>query len=330
MIAHHLVGRRAALVSGLMMAVYPYPVWHDVHVVRTGLDTFFSLSAILCLLQLARTKKLAWGLAAGAAMFAASQTTNLLLGFVPVAALWLLLYSKSWQWASAATLAVCLGAALSLAPWVARNYALHGRFVPSTTDNGIAFYKNNNPFILDLVRQNKGPDHVMPYIADTLIEPSSGVGEAEIESIYFQRGLDWIRENPGEKLALMALLAANYWDPTAIRPRADTFFEGSQTVLSLKSLLYSLSYGPVFVLGVTGLVLALPRDRSSWLVLSLFAFNTLLYSATYATTRYRIPFDGILAAYAAGTVLAVLARFGGRAELSLGRAARTHLVKPYP
>ncbi|TAK22293.1 MAG: hypothetical protein EPO26_11370 [Chloroflexota bacterium] len=337
LVAYRLVGRRAAIVAAAMMAIYPYPVWHDVHVVRTGLDTFLVLASVLFLLELAESYRVRYAIAAGITMFGASQTTNLLLAFVPFACLWLLFRWRSLLPTLRASVVLALAGGIALAPWVVRNYALHGRFVPSTTDNGIAFYKNNNPFILDLVKENKGPDYVMERLAPTFVDASrlglagddcrraaklpldqrppecrDVVDEAEAEAIYFARGMQWIRENPGQKIELAARLALNLWDPTGLRPRSDTFFEGNESIHTIKNLAYALSFGPILLLGAIGLAGAARKSRDAWLVIGLFAFITALYASTYATTRYRIPFDGLLAAYAAATLLAIVERVSMR------------------
>jgi 4-amino-4-deoxy-L-arabinose transferase-like glycosyltransferase len=300
-LATRLVGRRPALGAALAMALYPYPVWHDVHVVRTALDTFFSLATLLFLVELGRTQKLRFAFAAGACAVGAAQATNMLVPFLPIAALWLVVAWRNLPRAIAAGAVLGFAAVLALAPWVARNQVLHGRFIPFSTDNGIAFLKNNNPYILDIVKSNLGPDNAAKYVFDP---EEFKLPEAEQDALFWSRGIQWIADNPGDKLELMAYNVLNYWDPTTIRPLTNTFFEGNQQVLETKVWLYRLSFGPILVLGLIGIARRLPADRNTWLILALFAYNTLLYSATYASTRYRIPFDGVLAAYAAETVLA--------------------------
>lgn len=300
LIARRLVGPRPALLAGAMMAIYPYPIWHDVHVVRTGIDAFFSLSSVLFLLELARTRRLVFAAAAGACMVAAAHSTNMLVPFIPVAALWLVFYWRSIRQAIPAALVLALAAGATLAPWVARNYAIHGRATLFSTDNGLAFVKNNNPHIAGLIRQNIGPDPVGQLI---FTPEDLRMSEVEADAVFWRRGMDWMLRNPDQKLALMWLNVVNYWDPLGIRPKSNTFFEGNESVWDAKTWLYRLSFGPILFLGLFGMLRRAPIDRGAWLVILLFAFNTLLYSSTYASTRYRIPLDGLFAAYAAEVLL---------------------------
>src|SRR5207244_1086290 len=82
LIGRTLTGRSQSVLAAAAMAVYPYPVWHDVHAVRTCLDAAFSLASVLFLLRLFTTRRLIYGATAGVTMVAAAQTTNLILGMV--------------------------------------------------------------------------------------------------------------------------------------------------------------------------------------------------------------------------------------------------------
>src|SRR5207244_855729 len=107
-------------------------------------------------------KDMRYAAIAGACMIGATQATNFLVGFIPLTIVWLLVRWRAWRPTLVAAGVIGSVAVLTLAPWVARNYSLFNRIVPFSTDNGAGFYKNNNPFILDLVQRNLGPDYAGP------------------------------------------------------------------------------------------------------------------------------------------------------------------------
>lgn len=78
---------------------------------------------------------------------------------------------------------------LVIAPWTLRNYRVLHAWVLVSTNGGYNFYRANNPFATgSYVQQGEWGDE--------------GVDEVQRAKLGFQRGIEWIRANPGDFLRL--------------------------------------------------------------------------------------------------------------------------------
>ena len=122
----------------------------------------------------------------------------------------------------------------------------------------------------------------------------------------------FMREHPGEK-AKLALLGAQWlWQPSVTRTEGRS---GAGTSLDVgRSVVEPLFMIVLYVLALAGLFL-LPRRLAALAVL-LLAYDTLTAMLFAGETRYRVPWDFLIALLAAATVT----HFLGRRNLS--RVAR--------
>jgi 4-amino-4-deoxy-L-arabinose transferase-like glycosyltransferase len=140
LIARRIWGRRIGLIAAAMAAVFPPLVLLSRDLVSENLFIALELAAVLCVLNFRRSGgALRWAAAAGALCGLAGLTRNagLALAIPIVLGVWTL--RPRWQPRALAAplLALALGA-LVIAPWVIRDAAEFGRFVPITTSSGIA------------------------------------------------------------------------------------------------------------------------------------------------------------------------------------------------
>lgn len=303
--------KRAGLLGAAIMAVYPYNLYHDVQFYITFLFTFFMLLTVLGFLRLERTKSVktaAWtGLCIGLAMLA---TSGPMVFIAPLASFWLL-----WRWKdfpmTVKRVAVIAGVAvLTLTPWVIRNWKLHGTFVPLTTDSGRVFFKGYHPETMYMMLHDLWVDRA-PEPADGVPTPMGGVrktgcdfmeGVTEVESDRFWRAKAnaWISENPEKIPGLMAMKFTILWRPW-MHPEKGAEGGNGATILShaFMNWGYALSYGFVLVLAVLEWVFATKEERKrTWLFVLLAIAFSLTYTITVAGTKYRIPFDSVMAVMA--------------------------------
>ena len=139
LIAKRVWGRRIGLVAATLAAVFPPLVLLSRDLVSESLFIALELGALFCVLEFRRTRALYWAAAAGAACGLAALTRNTGLALlVPVAlGLWVLRPRLRPTSLLAPALSVAC-AALAIAPWIVRDAAELGRFVPVTTSAGIA------------------------------------------------------------------------------------------------------------------------------------------------------------------------------------------------
>jgi hypothetical protein len=116
---------------------------------------------------------------------------------------------------------------------------------------------------------------------------------------YRARALDFIREHPGEKAELAGVAARMLWQPavtkTEGRPGAGTWLDSARDWVEPAFMLV------LYVLALGGLRL-LPRHLAA-LALALLAYQTVMAMVFAGETRYRAPWDFLVALAASAAVL---------------------------
>jgi hypothetical protein len=124
--------------------------------------------------------------------------------------------------------------------------------------------------------------------------------------LYRRETIDFWQELPGEKARLMGQAARMLWDPRSIRTEgraeADGFVDDARTWVQP---VYTI---PLYVLAAVGLVV-MPR-RIAVLFVALLAYNTLAALVFAGATRYRVPWDFLLALAAGAAVVWAYDRWG--------------------
>lgn len=140
LLARRIWGRRIGLVAAALAAVFPPLILLSRDLVSETLFIPLMLAALLCVLEFRRAGgALRWAAAAGALCGVAALTRNTAVALMlPVAlGVWTARPALRRRSLAAPLLAVaCAG--LVLVPWLVRDAAEFGRFVPVTTSAGIA------------------------------------------------------------------------------------------------------------------------------------------------------------------------------------------------
>jgi len=302
---------RAGLVAALVATLNPYLVWHDVHVNRELLDQL--LAALVVFLTLLATERKGrnglavpalLGLALGLAILGNSRLVFLPLVIVAFLA-WRL---RMWQ-PVVVVLAVC---ALSLTPWLVRNAVNVGCFT-LTTDSR-ALWKANNLATYGVLDRGGWIDDVpnlsgappWPELAADLTTAGKPTTVDECAQMRLYRGevTDFWREHPGEKARLAGQAARMLWDPRSIRTEGRS--EAGGFVDDARTWVQPLYTIPLYVLALIGFFV-IPRWIAA-LFLALLAYNTLAALVFAGATRYRVPWDFVLALAAGAAVVWLLDR----------------------
>jgi hypothetical protein len=238
---------------------------------------------------------------------------NSRLVLVPVVlAAYLLARLGRRAWASAAI--VVIGAAVAVAPWLIRNRVEVGCW--AITTDARALWKANNLETyhvltsggwIDDVKDPPGHPFPNPEEArDLYRETGRKVHVTECANMrYYQRKVRrfW-RDHPGAKAKLAALAVRMEWDP---RPTKTATESGQGAVRNWVQPIYT---SLLFALGIAGLGLV-PRAIAA-LVLLLLAYETLAAMVFVGATRYRIPWDFLIALLAAAALDRAYARWRAR------------------
>jgi len=309
------IGRRLrltpwfAVLAAVATTLSPYLIWHDVHVNREIVDQPLAAGLVLATIVAAERRSVRYAALAGALAGLAILGNSRLVLLPLVLAAWLVWRFRNW-WSVAALL---VAAAVVVTPWVVRNKVQVGCF--ALTTDGRALWKANNPQTYELLTHGK-------WIDDVQRIPHSEYNPEEAEVLYQQTGRkyrshecdqmrfytrlarEWVVHHPGAKLKLAQLTVRMEWDP---RPTKTEGRSGKGTRLdTVRDDVQPLYTGALFALGIAGLWFA-----PGWytvLALALLAYNTLAAAVFVGATRYRVPWDFLIALLAACAVEALWRR----------------------
>jgi hypothetical protein len=310
-IGRRVMSRGVALLGALLATFHPYLVWHDVHLNREILDqALAALVVLLALVAVERGRSLWWAASLGAALGLAILGNARLLFLPLVVGLWLAFRIRPGGRALAATAVVCGAATLVLAPWVVRNEVSVGCFA-ITTDSR-ALWKANNLNTYDVLARGGWIDDVPPLPGGPLSPQDAGaiyretgrivrVDECDQMRLYREAVLDFWREHPGEKLRLAGQATRLLWQPNVLetegRPGAGTWQDTARSAVEPAFMI------ALFALSLIGLFV-LQRSFVA-LVLLLLGYQTLVAMLFAGATRYRVPWDFLIAILAAAGIGAV-------------------------
>jgi len=307
---------RAGLIAAVVATLNPYLIWHDVHVNREIVDQLLAAAIVyLTLVATDRaTRRIGWTSAALGVVLALGILGNTRLLFLPLVCAGFIV----WHRRAVLAPALCIGACIvALVPWAVRNDVSVGCFTLSTDTK--ALWKANNANTYSTL-QNGGWIDDVPNIPGSPPTPEMTgaiyaahhevihVNECAQQSYYRAKALSFMVDHPSEKVKLGVQAVRMLWDPrvqkTEGRPGAGGFIDRARTWVQP---LYEI---PLYVFALFGLFLA-PR-RVSALVLLLLGYQTVVAIGFAGDTRYRVPWDFLLALVASVAVLHLVSWLAAR------------------
>ncbi len=332
LLARELFDPAVALVAGALLAVYPYYIY--LFALFEYPQPFFIFAvglAFWLVYRFLRTRRLPQLLLAGLCLGAAVLAVPTALAFVPVLAACLVLARIPRPVLSAAVLLVA--AALPVAAWTARNEAAYGELILVNQAGGINFWLANNETYFEHGKAAVTPPCDPVNSARLFCRQVRGLearlhaeGLSDAQWIAAEEAASWragwafVRASPARAVRLGLRKLLELWSPL---PDAVTPVAGR--VGAAKAWASALTYVPVLLLALGGVVL-LRRERRR--LLPLYAY-ILTFSAVYSvylpTTRYRLPIDFFLMMFAAYALCrgaeAVVGHRSGRALLGAARVS---------
>ena len=327
-------GKRIAVLTMLLFALYPYLVFHNLTLIDTPLFIFWLHLFVLLMIMLREQKRLdrrGWLLAlAGGAVLGMAMLTRPILSPLALFLVPWFMARRGFAQTLGRLLPVALVSALVLAPWMVRNYMLLDAFVPMTTTSGANFWQGNNEDTVRYLRAGYDVQWTTPSSAATTVEdPQSHEADQE----RFALAWTWLRANPDQ---IPDLLWVKFWvhwsidvaprlNPTSVE-QTRLNYEGAvsesedlQGNLSLSGLpqddpvtVYSTPlfdvvgrtihrwyFGPLLLLAIVGVVLSWREWRQVSLLWAVQLSMTLVYLAFHPATRYRAPTDPLLFVFSA-------------------------------
>jgi tetratricopeptide (TPR) repeat protein len=343
--AWRLFGRRAGLIAGIVLAIYPSAIFFDGLLQKTALDAFFTSAAIWILsgMLVSAASPLAW-LSLGVVIGALSLTRENALALAALLFAWCA--AGTWGRVPPApddheplprrarhAAAFAAGLALLLVPVAIRNYAVGGGFYLTTSQFGPNLYLGNNAFTdgtAGSLIAGRGSSEYERQDAIDIAERAAGrtLTPAEVSSYWTGQTLDFIRSSPGAWTRLMIRKVRLLWN----RSEAfDTESQESYAEWSWPMRLGSVAghFGVLVPLAFLGVVVTW-SDRRRLTILYAIA---LVYGASvvlfFIYARYRYPLVPLLVLFAAAALagLPALARqFHTRARVLIAAAVLLLIV----
>jgi 4-amino-4-deoxy-L-arabinose transferase-like glycosyltransferase len=305
LIARELFGQTAAIIAGLLTAIYPYYVVHDTALQETSLYTFLMTFAVFLLLRVRRSGSVLIATTAGIALGEAVLTRANLAPFALLAPVWLALAGGSpavpWR-RKLLTAVICAGVGIvTVVPWLVRTYQLTGS-VTLSTQSGFFLWLGNNPYTFSHYPRESIDVSQATALAALSAEEKSELtarqgNEALVDDWFRKKGFDYIHDHPWRTLdnGFRKIVDAFGWLPS---PRRSFW----------PSLAHALSYGPVMILGLWGMW----AGRRQWREHSIFYAQFVAFAAVTAVffghTSYRAYLDVFWIIFAAGILTTWLSK----------------------
>ena len=315
LIAHaawRLFSKRAGIIAGLLLALYPPAIFFDGLLQKTALDAFLTSLAIWIISGLIKSPSSSWRswVGLGATMGALSLTRENALILIGVIVVWCVLGSGRPEGSPVpehigrerpsgrpspmvAAAAFVIGVALLLLPVAIRNHAVGGGFYLTTSQFGPNLYLGNNARTdgsAGSLIGGRGSSEYERQDAIDLAERATGrrLTPGEVSSYWTNQTLAFIRSQPTAWLKLIARKVVLLWNSTeAFDTESQESYAEWSPLLGVGA--YIGNFGLLVPLAAFGVCVTWSDRRRLWIFYALgltYAASVVLF---FIYARYRFP-----------------------------------------
>lgn len=291
--------RRVRLTSVFLLSFYPYYIFVPATLYpQIGTSTLLALSVWLLLFAYNRFGTARSYLAASGAGLAAglcSLFTPYTIAGVPLGALWLWKINKQKPMFKQAVLFTLLSAVIFIG-WPIRNYLEYGRPLVSV-QLGFNLWTANN----EQATTREGNWIVPPPDMQARLDQADELGQYDI---YVSDAKQFIRENPGKYLKLVAMRTVNFFSPYPLMPVTANEFQSPKT-----RFIGGASYFLLLTFALVGLVVFIRKGgniRLASVILTHYLPVLLVTALIVYRDRYRLPLDQYLTIFAGYALVWIL------------------------
>ena len=281
-IARIMYGISVARAASWTWALFPYAIYWPVRVVWEASLSAFLLSVVLLLtLRMGnQSPKLHTWIGYGLLWGLIALTNTALISMLPFFVCWLL-YRLQWRQQVIGACVCLLIMALTVCPWIVRNYFLFGKFIFIRDNLSLELHLANNDHSNGLWTRREHPGN-----DPEAMQRFHDLGEIRFMEEKDRQFREYVRDHPGQFLAFTLERAAYFWIGT---PQNATI--GKYNLLPLRHLAYLLSSLLAFI----GLWLTLrSRLQAGFLFASLLLLYPLPYYLVNPFPRYKHPIEPAL------------------------------------
>jgi tetratricopeptide (TPR) repeat protein len=304
-----LLGRRAGLAAGILLALYPPALFADGLIQKSSLDLFLVSLLLMLVASITASSRQLWcGIGCVLGCLVLTRENALLL--VAVCLTWALVSGRTARGKAVAAALLVAGLATVLMPVGLRNLAVGGEFHLTTSQLGPNFYIGNNPSATGIyVPLVPGHGSALDEAMDARLLAERAVGRSltagEVSGYWLDKAGEYIRKDPGDWLRLLGRKFLLLWNRVEVSDTEDLDTYGDYSLL-LRTLLPLLNFGTVLPLAVLGGVLA-GRSPRLLILYGLAAAYSLSVVVFYVFARYRLPLVPILLIFAGAGLERLLA-----------------------
>lgn len=297
--------KKAGLIAGLLLAVYPSAIFFDALIQKSVFNMFFMAITLMMIgnnLSKPRYGSLFFiGIILGC--FSLTRENAMVLFLVIFLWLWFGFENESKGKRVLYTMLVFLGAAIVFLPVAFRNKIVGNEFLITTSNFGTNLYIGNNldadgkykPILYGRGNwrfERKDSTEIAEKVTGRQLSPS------EVSRFWTKRVYSFISENPVTWLRLMVKKFTLVWSATEV---ADTESIYGYSLISalLRTLNSIFHFGILFPLAVFGACMSWKLRKKIWVlyvILILYASSVALF---FIFSRYRYPVAAILILFAA-------------------------------
>lgn len=273
-IARMVFNEKVGLISAFIYAAYDGLIFLNGHLLTENLFILLVLIFILLLLKFSRSENLFILMLSGVFIGLAALTKTNVLVSVPFICLWFLTSSTRCFFYSL-ILILFIGAVIL--PWTIRNYLIHHRLVPIASYTGESLYRFNYPngMNVELARERARFKEL-------------GLKEGEMNSYYFKRVFEYIRNNPRTYFFDFFLKKFN-WNLRSLFFSNYIWFPCSKPGVNIPYIPL-VSWRVLSLFSFVGILLSFRIwERVSLVYFYLFPQIALILTLFFAWTRFRLP-----------------------------------------
>lgn len=298
-----IAGEPAALVAGVLLAVYPPILGHLTQVQTQTVEIFLMLACLDRLDEVLRStsrraaiRTAIWGGIWGGLLIEVRPTFLVLL---PILAAVVYLASRERAAVRGALIALAVAALVVVLPWTVRNAVVHRAFVPVSTNGGFAFMMGNNE------DSNGGVGDINRFFRDLPADQQQqmrSLSEPERNRRLWKIGFDFWRDQPAQAIRLTFVRMGYFlwFRPYLLKAQYPTLFAYG----------YMGSYALLCLFFVLGLKPAAGNVRN-WALPATIVVGIFLLTVPFAiSVRYRAIIEPLMILFAAVPVARILQAAG--------------------
>jgi len=277
-----LGGEAAGLWAAALAALHPGLIAYTTKFHPFVLDSLLLLAVVAACLFFSTSRPGRSAVALGAALGLCVLSRATVLVCLPVIGWWVATRLDRGRLRALALAG--LTATLVVAPWVARNRAVQGRFVLTRSGTSLVFWLGNNPHVFSGSAATPAGAPLYQLIPEEQRRRLSSLDELGQQDLLLAEATAYVRARPLAFLQRWAVKLGYFWwqSPQAGRLYPAPLFH-----------LYQAFYLAMMALVITAVV-AHRRRRETWLVVGFCAAIAIVQSAYYIEGRHRLAIEPIL------------------------------------